>query len=97
MPKKKKEPYAEFQDLIGEDVVVDTKTSLFYIGRLERITESAFVLCDVDVHDHRDTKSTREVYLIDTKRLGIRKNRAGVHILAREVVSISRLADIIEY
>jgi hypothetical protein len=64
---------------------------------LEKITDSAFVLCDADVHDHRESHTSREVYLIDTKRLGIRKNRAGVYILTREIISISRLADVIEY
>lgn len=97
MPSEETEPFADLQDLVGEDVVVDTKSSLMYIGKLEKITQSAFVLSNVDVHDHRESQTTRELYLIDTKRLGIRKNREGVHILAREVVSISRLADIIEY
>ena len=97
MPSEETEPFADLQDLVGEDVVVDTKASLMYIGKLEKITQSAFVLSNVDVHDHSESQTTRELYLIDTKRLGIRKNREGVHILAREVVSISRLADIIEY
>jgi len=97
MPNDETEPFADLQDLIGEDVVVDTKSPLIYIGKLEKITQSAFVLSDVDVHDHSESHTTRDVYLVDTKKLGIRKNRDRAHILAREVVSISRLADIIEY
>jgi small nuclear ribonucleoprotein (snRNP)-like protein len=92
-----KPPLAELQGFVGEEVVVDTKSSLIFIGKLEEITEATFVLSDVDVHDQRESQTSREVYLIDTKRLGIRKNRGRIHILAREVISISRLADIIEY
>ena len=97
MPGKASGLFGDLKDLIGQDVVVDTKTSLIFIGKLEKITELTLVLSDVDVHDHRESQTTRELYLIDTKRLGTRKNRERAHILTREVVSISRLADIIEY
>ena len=97
MPGKANGLFGDLKDLIGQDVVVDTKTSLIFVGKLEKVTNSTFVLSDVDVHGLLETQTTREVYLIDTKRLGIRKNRERVHILTREVVSISRLADITEY
>ena len=53
------------------------------------------VLEHADVHDLRDTNTTRELYVVDSKRLGIRKNRERVLVRIEEIVSISALDDVI--
>jgi len=87
----------ELKALIGEQVVVDTKGPFLYIGTLERVEADSLLLRDVDVHDTRESSSSADLYLIETLKHGIRINRRSVYVLAREVVSVSRLADIVPY
>ena len=49
---------------------------------------------DADLHDFRDSPATREVYVHDSVRLGIRRNRARVLIRRAEIVAITRFDDI---
>ncbi len=87
----------ELKALVGEQVVVDTKGPFVYIGVLTRLDSGTLLLSDVDVHDLRDSVSSVDRYLIDTLKHGVRVNRHSVRVLAREVVSISRLSDIVPY
>lgn len=82
---------------IGQKVVIDTRADLIYIGTLKVVDRWFYVLTDVDVHDHRESSSTKDVYIIESKKYGIKKNRSEVLVRAAEVVSISRLDDVIEY
>src|SRR5205814_3029924 len=52
------------------------------------------VLEQADVHDLRDTTTTRELYVIDSKRLGVHANRERVLVRIGEIVSISALDEI---
>ena len=92
------EPFApELDALLGEQVVLDCKGPFLYIGVLDRLEANCFVLTSVDVHDIRESTSSVDLYLIDTLKHGVRANRRRVHVLAREILSISRLADIVPY
>ena len=82
---------------VNKQVVLDTRTHIFYIGILSGLDEWFYALTDVDVHDHGESMSTKEIYIMDTKRYGIRKNRAKVLVKKSEVISISLLSDVIEY
>lgn len=88
---------AGWSALIGAKVVVDTDSSFIYIGTLESADEHFLVLTDVDVHDMHDSRGTKEVYALESLKLGIRANRKKVHLMARRVVSISLLEDVIRY
>lgn len=88
---------AVFQELVGCDVVVDTNGRHVYIGRLKRAGDAALVLEDVDVHDSAQSPTPKEIYIMDAKESGIKKNRRSAIVLARHVVSLSLLEDIIEY
>jgi len=76
---------------------VDVKHSHLYVGTLAKIGEECIVLKDADVHFRDDSQTTAELYLLETKRNGVRPNRGSVYIMRREVLSVSRLDDIIEY
>ena len=80
--------------LLGEIVVADFRSSYVCFGTLERISEEFLELKDADLHDFRDSQATREVYVYDAMRLGIRRNRARVLIKRDEVVAIAKLSDI---
>ena len=85
------------EQLMGRDVVLDTRGQFVYIGRLKRADEFFFVLEDVDVHDSTDSSAPKEIYVMDARKFGIKKNRGVVYVLASHVVSISPLEEVIEY
>lgn len=90
----KKEELTEF---VGKVVVVDTSTPLFYLGTLESVDEHYLTLTDCDAHDVNEGASTKEVYCIEAKKHGVKKNRVRVKVRREVIVSISLLDDVIEY
>ncbi len=66
-----------------------------YLGTLINWDPLYLHLEDADVHDLRDTKTTREIYLVDARRLGVNSNRQRVMVRIADVVSISALDDIV--
>jgi len=93
----RKKELDEIADMLGRDVVVDTTTPLLYIGRLTEIGDYFITLEDVDVHDSNESPASKEIYCIDAKKFGIKKNRRRVRIVRSIVASISLLDDVIEY
>ena len=51
-------------------------------------------MVDADFHDFRDSTATREIYVYDSARYGIRRNRARILLRLDDVVAITRFADI---
>jgi hypothetical protein len=86
----------ELDALIGQVVVLDLKSSYVCLGTLEAIDPLFFAMADADLHDFRDSSATREVYVYDSARLGIRRNRGRVLVRRDEVVALTRFADIAE-
>ncbi len=84
------------RELRGETVVVDLTAPYVCIGTLSLVGSSFFELRDADLHDFRDGRTTREIYVYDAARLGVRRNRSRVLIRAAEVVAITRLDEILE-
>jgi hypothetical protein len=87
----------EVGHLIGEEVVLDTRGEILYIGNLEAIGQYFYVLKDADVHDLVHGRTSKEIYILETFKYGVKKNRRRVHVRSKEIVSLSALADIIEY
>ncbi|MHC4780240.1 MAG: hypothetical protein ACYTFG_16855 [Planctomycetota bacterium] len=88
---------SELQDLLGKPVVVDTSTPYIYLGTLVTLGEWFLTLTDVDVHDCSESQRTKEVYVLEARKLGIRQNRMKVQIRQDKVVSVSLLEDVIPY
>lgn len=86
---------ANWSQLLGQLVVVDLASPFVYLGRLADAGDGFLVLDDADVHDLRDTNTTRERYVLDSRLHGIRANRHRVWLRLAEVVGISRLADVV--
>jgi len=82
--------------LVGQVVVVDLSSSYVCLGKLVGLNRAFLELVDADLHDFRDSTATREVYVYDSVRLGIRRNRARVLLRLDDVVAITRFADILE-
>ncbi|MEK7449137.1 MAG: hypothetical protein AAB019_06605 [Planctomycetota bacterium] len=86
-----------WNNFINQNVVVDTNSFYIYIGKMTEATGHFIVLQDVDVYDPKETSSTREQYIMNAKKFGVKKNRKSVTVQTAFVVSISRLEDVIEY
>ena len=82
------------ESLIGQVVVLDLESPYVVMGTF-RGTEGPYcILEDADMHDLRDTATTRDLYVLDAKRHGVNCNRRRVFVRAGGIVGISRLADV---
>lgn len=84
------------EEFLGHDVVVDVASHYVFLGRLKEVRADWIVLKQVDVHDLRDSKTTRELYVLDSHTDGIRVNRKRVLLPVNQIVSVSLLNDVIE-
>lgn len=87
----------ELEGFVGQDVVLDTRGELIYIGKLVKVLGSFYELEDADVHDVVSGRTSKELYILDARKHGVKKNRKNVYVRKVEIVSISRLSDVIEY
>ncbi len=82
------------RSLIGQVVVLDLDESYLVIGTLRTVDAHHVVLSEADLHDHRESNCTKDVYLLETRQLGVRFNRHQVSIPRARVLAICRLEDI---
>ena len=87
---------ALFQEYIGREVILDVSSPYVYVGTFKGSSPHCLILEDADVHDLRDTSTTRELYVLDAKRHGVNHNRKRVLVRLDEIVSVSALEDVIE-
>ncbi|MBQ17014.1 MAG: hypothetical protein CMJ65_07815 [Planctomycetaceae bacterium] len=87
---------AALTQLRGRVVVIDVEAPYVYTGTLAELDTQHFVLENADVHDLRDTPTTRELYVLETRLHGVRANRQKVLVRRDQVLSISALDDVIE-
>ena len=83
-------------ELVGQVVVVDLSSTFVCLGLLAGMDAAYLDLRDADLHDFRDSVATREVYIYDSARLGIRRNRARVLVRRDDVVAVTRFSDVSE-
>lgn len=83
------------EEFIGKNVVVDVESPYVYVGRLHEIRDKTIILRGADVHDLRDSTTTREVYVRDARMHGIQPNRKTVYVRLEKVVSMALLDDVI--
>jgi ferredoxin-fold anticodon binding domain-containing protein len=83
------------EELIGEVVVIDLRSTYVCLGTLKKVTPDMLELRNADLHDLRDTQTTREKYVVDSARTGIKRNRKKLLLMRAEVVAISRLKDVV--
>jgi len=81
-------------NLVGRDVVLDTAGAIVYLGRLTAYDDRGFLLENADFHNSSEGHATREQYITESRRDGIRVNRNRVFVLQHAVMSVSALADV---
>jgi small nuclear ribonucleoprotein (snRNP)-like protein len=85
------------RELIGREIVVDTRSHWMYIGRLEAVRGDSLQLADADVHDGSEGSLPKERYILSSCETGIKANRRLVYVNLEHVVSVSPLAEVIRY
>ena len=88
---------ADWEGFTESVVVIDSNSQFVYIGTLSRVADHFVVLKEVDVHDRTETTSTKEEYIMNCKRFGVRPNRKEVSVRKALVVSVSKLDDVVLY
>ena len=79
---------------VGAAVVCDLDEFYMVIGVLAELGSDHLLFTEADLHDHREANSTKEVYVLETRKLGVRANRKRLAIPLRRLVAISRLDEI---
>jgi small nuclear ribonucleoprotein (snRNP)-like protein len=86
---------AMLEELIGERVVIDLQSLYVCIGTLVRIDTHFVELKNADLHDLRDTETSREQYVEDSRVTGVKRNRRRVIVVRNDIVAVARLDDVI--
>lgn len=84
------------QEMIGTKIVIDLRSEYVCLGTLLRIDDHFIELKNADLHDLRDTDTTRENYVAASVSTGIKRNRRRLLLTRREIVAISRLEDVVD-
>lgn len=83
-------------ELINQNVVLDTGGTTLYIGRLISHHPDGFWLDSADVHHRDEGHASREQYIVESARDGVRVNRQKVFVFRSTVISMSALADVLK-
>ena len=84
------------EEMIGQKVVVDLRSQFVCLGTLVRTDEHFFEMRNADLHDLRDTDTTRENYVAASRATGIKRNRKRLLLVRAEMVAVSRLEDVVD-
>jgi hypothetical protein len=82
--------------LVGQKVVIDLRSPYVCLGKLQAYDDHWLELRNADLHDLRDTDTTRENYVAEALATGIKRNRKRVLVVRDDVVAIARLEDVAE-
>jgi small nuclear ribonucleoprotein (snRNP)-like protein len=83
-------------EFIDQKVVVDCKNEFVCLGTLKGYDAHFLELRNADLHDLRDTDTSRENYVAASVATGIKRNRKKVVLRREEVVAIARLEDVVD-
>jgi hypothetical protein len=84
------------EELVGEAVVIDLRSTFVCLGTLTKVEADWLELRNADLHDLRDTETTRENYVAASAATGIKRNRKKLWLMRAEIVAIARLKDVVE-
>lgn len=81
--------------LLDREVVLDTAGPVVYLGRLTAHNDRGFWLENADLHNVNEGHATREQYIAESSRDGIRVNRARIFVFRHAVISVSALSEVV--
>jgi hypothetical protein len=79
-------------ELHGITVVVETKGPFTYVGRYDSEDERGVHMLDVGVHDGAPGAGSKQDYVRNSAKFGIRSDQKHVLVPADQVARITRLA-----
>ena len=83
------------EDYLSKIVVVDTETSLTYVGNLAKITKDSFGLEQVILYDESTGKISIDQFLVECASFFPSPSRKAVWINRQKIISLSLLSDVI--
>ena len=83
-------------EMIGEKVVLDLRSEFVCLGTIVRVDEHFVEVKNADLHDLRDTDTTRENYTASSRDTGIKRNRRRLILLRSEIIAVARLDDVVD-
>jgi small nuclear ribonucleoprotein (snRNP)-like protein len=83
-------------EFLNQKVVVDLNGPFVCLGKLAGFDDHFLDLRNADLHDLRDTDTTRENYIVDSVHTGIKRNRKRVLVRRAEVVAVSLIEDVVD-
>lgn len=84
------------EEFIGQKVVIDLRSPYVCLGTLSKVDERFLELRNADLHDFRDTETTRELYIAASRATGIKRNRKRVLVVRDDIVAVSSLEDVVD-
>lgn len=83
------------EEMIGQKVVIDMRSTFVCLGTLLRVDDQYLEVRNADLHDLRDTQSSRENYVAGTLATGVKRNRKRVLLNRADLVAIARQEDVV--
>jgi small nuclear ribonucleoprotein (snRNP)-like protein len=83
-------------ELLGKQVIIDLRSEFVCLGTLLRFDDHFLELRNVDLHDLRDTETTRENYIAESHATGIKRNRKRIWLVRGEIVAVTLLEDFVD-
>jgi hypothetical protein len=83
------------QEFVNDKVVVDLRSPYVCLGTLVRIDADWLELRNADLHDFRDTETSRENYVAESRASGIKRNRKRLLLARADVVAVTRFEDVV--
>jgi len=83
-------------EFVGQVAVVDLDSPYVCIGTLAALDDRHLELHDADLHDLRDTQTSRENYVAATLTTGIKRNRKRLLLARSGVVAIALFREIVD-
>lgn len=84
------------EEYLNQAVVIDLKSSYVCLGTLVEVGEHYLRLKNADIHDLRDSNTSRENYVAASQATGIKRNRKRLLVVRAEVVAIAALEDVVD-
>ncbi len=83
-------------EYLDQKVVIDLHSPFVCLGTLKRVDDGFFEIINADLHDLRDTNTSRENYIAESKLTGIKRNRKKILVSRRDIISVSLLAEVVD-
>ena len=84
------------EEFLKKKVVIDLRSPFVCLGTLLRFDDHFLELRNADLHDLRDTQTSRENYVVSSFNTGIKRNRQRVLLIRADVVAIALLEDVVD-